>query len=94
LPFLGLGAAMAIEDAAILVRALTEISDIANALQRFEAVRRPRTTLIYNETVRQGQLTQAIDPENYARAPAPAHNPLLFDYDPLTVDLSDASVSL
>ena len=82
LPFLGLGAAMAIEDGAILARAITDYEDAAEALQRYEAARRPRVAMIYRESVRQGEFVQAIDPERYADTPAPAHDPAIFDFDP------------
>ena len=94
LPFLGLGAAMAIEDGAILNLAISNSADCVSALQRYAATRLPRTTRIYHETVRQGQLVQASDPENYGSQSAPAHDSALFDYDPLSVDLSEASVSV
>ena len=44
LPYLGQGAAMALEDACILARLLGQSSgDIENALRRYEDIRRPRT---------------------------------------------------
>jgi salicylate hydroxylase len=46
LPFLAQGAAAAIEDAAILGRALTDAADIPAALQRYAAARRPRVALM------------------------------------------------
>ncbi|CAM3647179.1 FAD-dependent monooxygenase [Litorimonas haliclonae] len=45
LPFMAQGAAMAIEDAWVLTRCLTQnTSSISQALQGYEAVRKPRTT--------------------------------------------------
>jgi salicylate hydroxylase len=44
LPFLAQGAAMAIEDAALLGRALTDARDIPAALHRYAAARKPRVT--------------------------------------------------
>ncbi len=46
LPFLAQGAAMAIEDAAVLARALTAGDAPEAALRRYEAARRPRTAKI------------------------------------------------
>src|SRR5262249_15230890 len=47
LPFLGQGAAMAIEDAFILARAISrEPHDMAIALDAYEAARRPRATKV------------------------------------------------
>jgi salicylate hydroxylase len=46
LPFLAQGAAMAIEDAACLARCLSTDSSPADALARYEAVRKPRTSKV------------------------------------------------
>jgi salicylate hydroxylase len=46
LPFLAQGAAMAIEDAASLARCLSTGSSPADALRRYEALRKPRTSKI------------------------------------------------
>ena len=46
-PFLAQGAAMAIEDAAVLVACLKADGDVANGLARYEAARRARVTLVY-----------------------------------------------
>ncbi|TYL47011.1 FAD-dependent oxidoreductase [Marinomonas sp. IMCC 4694] len=47
LPFMAQGAAMAIEDAAVLVRYVCSF-DVADALARYEQVRKPRTTKVQN----------------------------------------------
>ena len=53
LPFLAQGAAMAIEDAAVLAAALAAApDDLAGALRRYEAARGPRTTRV-QQTARQ-----------------------------------------
>ncbi len=44
LPFLGQGAGMVIEDCVVLARALSLDTGLSEALARYEAVRRPRTT--------------------------------------------------
>ena len=87
LPFLGLGAAMAIEDATVLGRAIAAHGDCGAALQRYEDARRPRATRIYRQSIEQGRLSQAVDPARYADAPAPAHDPSFFDYDPASIAL-------
>lgn len=46
LPFLAQGAAMAIEDGFVLAREISSPDDLASALQRYEAIRRPRTTQV------------------------------------------------
>ncbi len=87
LPFLGLGAAMAIEDAAILGRALGEAKEWKDALATYERVRKPRTGEVYRQSQRQGELIQARDPDNFDAAAAPNANPRFFDYDPVTAPL-------
>jgi salicylate hydroxylase len=85
LPFLGLGAAMAIEDATLLARAFEMHAEPLVAMQRYEQTRRPRATRVFEASRQQGRLSQALDPERYASTAAPAHDPLYFDYDPLAV---------
>ncbi|WP_394762670.1 FAD-dependent monooxygenase [Phenylobacterium sp.] len=87
LPFLGLGAAMAIEDAMVLVRALGAESDLGAALDLYETVRRPRTAEVYRQSVRQGELLQSRDPDAYDGNAAPASDPAFYAYDPVTAPL-------
>ncbi len=55
-PFLAQGAAMAIEDAAVLARCLAATpDDIVSALRAYEAARRPRTARVQLEASRQGR---------------------------------------
>jgi salicylate hydroxylase len=84
LPFLGLGAAMAIEDAMILARAFRAESAIDAAFLRYEVARRPRTSLIRAKSVEQGRLSQGCDPDRYDAGTAPAHDPAIFGYDPVS----------
>ena len=46
LPFMAQGAAMAIEDAAVLARCIGESDDVAASLQRYEGLRRQRTAAV------------------------------------------------
>ncbi|WP_137919859.1 FAD-dependent monooxygenase [Hydrogenophaga sp. 2FB] len=46
LPFMAQGAAMGIEDAVVLARCLADGPDCASALQRYEALRKPRASQI------------------------------------------------
>ncbi|WP_425229973.1 FAD-dependent monooxygenase [Sphingomonas sp.] len=84
LPFLGMGAAMAIEDGMILARAFEAKGDPAAAFAHYEAARIPRTTLLHARSVEQGRLTQARDPDRYDHAAAPAADPAILGYDPVT----------
>jgi salicylate hydroxylase len=87
LPFLGLGAAMAIEDAMMLARALHADSDIAAALNRYEAARRPRTALVHQQSARQGELVQSRDPDRFDANSAPSHDAAFYAYDPVRAPL-------
>ena len=55
LPFLAQGANMALEDGLVLARCLEAYSDVATALQRYEAVRIERTTRIVNGSAETGR---------------------------------------
>ena len=86
LPFLGLGAAMAIEDAMVLARALAQTGD-HSAFGRYEAARRPRTRLVQEKSAQQGQIVQNLDPDSFDPATAPSHDPAYYAYDPVTVPI-------
>lgn len=84
LPFLGMGAAMAIEDGMILARAFAAEREVGPAFARYEAARRPRTALLHAKSVEQGELTQSRDPDDYDHAVAPAADPAILAYDPVS----------
>jgi salicylate hydroxylase len=81
LPFLGLGAAMAIEDGIVLARALAASPD-TDGLVRYEAARRPRTTEVMLQSRHEGTLVQARDPDAFVPATAPSRNATYYDFDP------------
>ncbi len=87
LPFLGLGAAMAIEDAAILTRTFTELATPAEAIAAYERARIPRTTRVFHESARQGEVFDTVDPAHFATSGAPSHDEALRDYHPSLVAL-------
>lgn len=87
LPFLGMGAAMAIEDGMILARSLIEADSLEAGFDRYEDNRRPRTALLHAKSVEQGELTQARDPDTYKHAAAPAADPAILAYDPVTAPI-------
>ena len=66
LPFLAQGAAMAIEDAEVLAHQLTATPEPAVALQRYEALRRPRTARVQRASAFNARLFHL--PEPAARA--------------------------
>ncbi|HEY6367780.1 MAG TPA: FAD-dependent monooxygenase [Candidatus Binatia bacterium] len=93
LPYLAQGAAMAIEDAAVLTRALQLTDSVADALQLYERNRIDRTSRIVtgssaNRTLfhmrDQEKLRQAFD----ARDEGADRNAWLYSYNPLTVRLT------
>ncbi|MFN9506902.1 MAG: FAD-dependent monooxygenase, partial [Rubrivivax sp.] len=92
LPYMAQGAAMAIEDAAVLARALELDLPLARRLQVYEQHRAPRTRRVVEESTEMGQLyqidnadamRQAFHDRNIARS----RNEWLYPYDPLTVPL-------
>lgn len=87
LPFLGMGAAMSIEDGMILARAFVAEREPEAALARYEAARLPRTALVHAKSVEQGKRTQARYPDRYNGAAAPAADPAILGYDPVTAPI-------
>lgn len=82
LPFLGMGAAMAIEDGYVLAQMLAQHSDMRVALARYETLRITRTNQVHAASKRQGEITQSIDPDNFALAGAPVNNRAMMEFDP------------
>jgi salicylate hydroxylase len=88
LPFLGQGAAMAIEDGVVLARAMAKYRDIPEALARYEAARKPRATEVMLNSRQQGMSYQRADTETYSPADHGAtHNDKLFGYNPVTAPI-------
>ncbi len=54
-PFLAQGAAMAIEDAAVLAASLYGASDVPAALRAYEAARKPRVTSVWQAARQTGE---------------------------------------
>ncbi|MEM9500503.1 MAG: FAD-dependent monooxygenase [Pseudomonadota bacterium] len=82
LPFLGMGAAMAIEDGYVLAQMLARHDDVAAAFTEYETRRIPRTSDVHHASKIQGQITQSIDPDNFALAGAPVNNRDMMEFDP------------
>ena len=78
---------MAIEDGMILARAFAAEASVEAAFARYEAARRPRTALLHARSVEQGELTQARDPDRYDHTAAPAADPAILGYDPVTAPI-------
>jgi salicylate hydroxylase len=90
LPFMAQGAAMAIEDAAVLTAALDAEPEIAQGLQRYETLRKARTARIQlgsrrNATVFHLSGLKAWLRNRAARAAGARTMDSLYRYDPFTV---------
>jgi salicylate hydroxylase len=94
-PFMGQGAAMAIEDGAALAACLRAIADLSAALRHYEKLRLPRVTRLQemsraNKTrfhLRDGPAQQARDAE-WAKTGDRSPDALrwLYEYDPAAVE--------
>ncbi len=84
LPFLGMGAAMGIEDAVVLARSLEMAGGIAAGLQRYQAARAPRAGEMLLESRRQSRIF-AAGPGSEGRLHSTAIERM--NYDPATVPL-------
>lgn len=83
LPFLGMGAAMAVEDGYVLAQMLARHGDdLPRALAEYEARRIDRTTQVHLASKIQGEITQSIDPDNFVLAGAPVNNREMMEFDP------------
>jgi salicylate hydroxylase len=85
-PFLGQGAACAIEDAIVLARALAESSSSAEGLRRYVAARAERTAFIQRESNDNADRMQGTETDLYGLGKLRNEETLgLFDYDCRTV---------
>jgi salicylate hydroxylase len=82
-PFLGLGAAMAVEDATILGRSFAEHADTDAALAAYARMRIPRANKVMMLSKTQGDLFDTTDPADYPPKDAPSHDPTVAAFDPL-----------
>ena len=92
LPYLAQGAVMAIEDAAVLRRALDQEASITEALQLYQRNRIERTSRIVAESSDNARLFHLPDEETLraefaTRELGRERNNWLYSYDPLTVPL-------
>ena len=93
LPYLAQGAAMAIEDAGVLTRALQSTNVVADALQLYERNRIDRTSRIVKGSDANRTLFHMRDQEKLrqafaARDEGADRNAWLYSYNPLTVKLT------
>jgi len=88
LPFLGLGAATAIEDGIVLARAFAAGADIETVFDIFRRTRAARVEAVRAASVLQGEIIQASDPDRASLTDAPSQSASLFDYDPGSAPLA------
>lgn len=93
LPYLAQGAVMAIEDGAVLTRALDQAGSIAEALQLYQRNRIERTTRVVNQSTANRALFHLDSVEkiraSFAKRDEGAdRNAWLYSYNPLTVPLT------
>ncbi|MBL0923132.1 MAG: FAD-dependent monooxygenase [Sphingomonadaceae bacterium] len=84
LPFMGQGAAMAIEDGVVLGRAFAGADSVTEALDRYAAARIPRTSFIQQESAAGADRLQ-FEVAKTAQAPSRTEDTLgIFHFDPAT----------
>lgn len=81
LPFMGQGAATSMEDGMVLARCLIQFPK-DEALRRYEAARKDRTTMVQTQSRLLGLQFQGKDPESFGKGPIQNEDTLgLFAYD-------------
>ncbi len=87
LPFMGQGAAMAIEDGVMLGRAFAASDTVADAFARYERARKPRTDFIQHQSLLGADRLQ-FEVGQTGLPPAETEDSLgIFHYDPATADI-------
>jgi salicylate hydroxylase len=85
-PFLGQGAAMAIEDGMVLGRCFAKAGTPEEALVLYECARKQRANGVQLASWEQAKLQQGSSLEDFTPG-RPAHDRGLFDYNPVTVPI-------
>ncbi len=81
-PFLGQGAAMALEDGVVLARCLETSSEIGDALSLYDRTRVERGNWVLVESQKQGDRLMAADPNNFDRPASQQVYGRVFLYNP------------
>ncbi len=88
LPFLGQGAAMAIEDGMVVARAIDAYAPLTVALEKYEAARLERTTWIQEQSEIRGPAILSRKPEDYGKTGVVNEDSLgVFAYDAVNVTI-------
>lgn len=85
LPFLGMGAAMALEDAAVIARCFEAAATVEEALKRYEAARKERANMVLVNSRKQGEVFQSDNPAALRGSNTGEARLALFAYNPKTV---------
>ena len=98
LPYMAQGAAMAIEDGAILQRCLALNEPLPECLRRYESLRRPRTARVVRESSEMGELYHIGDAATMRQAfaernIAASRNGWLYPFNPMSAPLDPAAVA-
>jgi hypothetical protein len=72
----------------VLARALRLAADLPSALAAFQRARQSRVDDIRAQSIRQGEIIQAADPDGFGVRHSPSQNAGLFDYDPCTAPIT------
>ena len=95
LPYMGQGAAMAIEDAVMLARALDAEDVLSAALELFTTVRKPRTDWIQNASRQRADFWEKTDAKKQSGSSLANLHLAIYPYDAGTAPLApEASVPL
>lgn len=88
LPFMGQGAAMAIEDGVVLARCVKESVDIESAFNRYEKARKERTAMVQLESRAKGLRLEGKDTDSYSKKKHRNEESIgLFEYDAATISI-------
>ena len=87
-PFLGQGAAMALEDAMILARSIEASQDIDAGLAIYDRTRVERGNWVFLESQQQGQRMMDVEPDDYNRKKSKEVYDAIFSYNPVTAPLA------
>jgi salicylate hydroxylase len=87
-PFMGQGAAMALEDAMILARCLSSFDDVEAALKRYQGARLERTTMVARESMIKGKAMLSSETDTYGKNGHRNEESLgLFEYNAITTPI-------
>lgn len=88
MPWFGQGAACAIEDAVVLARCCVVSAGLPEVLQRYEAARVARVTMVHRESLLGGERIAGADPDSIAPGTVRNEDTLgLFRYDPASAEI-------